>query len=309
VVVLDPGGASRSAVVDERGRFQFDRVDAGRHALRTSWVGYEPEDRTLDVPGSGITIEIVLSPLPFRLDTLTIVARRTGVFGTVVARPELRQLGNANLTVLATRFRTRTGNDGRFAFGQLTEGAYVVRAQRTGYATRLLPFAVPPTEAVEVTVLMDSISDRSTALRERLYNDLEYRINRRSTPNSAIVAAQELAARRTMSLDLALRYSPAFMRRGLTIEGEECVFVNGQIAGGMRLKDFVAADVEMVEVYATGGGNAGMSVAQARSSHEAGCGYWVTAERFEAGSGRGAFTIIARPRPGLVSLVYVWLKR
>jgi hypothetical protein len=52
------------------------------------------------------------------------------------------------------------------------------------------------------------------------------------------VSAQELAARRTMSLDLALRYSPAFMRRGLTIEGEECVFINGQIAGGMRLKDF-----------------------------------------------------------------------
>jgi hypothetical protein len=213
VVVLDPGGASRSAVVDERGRFQFDRVDAGRHALRTSWIGYEPEDHTLEVPGSGITIEIILSPLPFRLDTLTIVARRTGVFGTVVARPELRQLGNANLTVLATRFRARTRNDGRFAFGQLTEGAYVVRAQRTGFATRLLPFAVPDTEAVEVTVLMDSISDRSTALRERLYHDLESRINRRSTPNSAIVAAQELAARRPMSLDLALRYSPARTNR------------------------------------------------------------------------------------------------
>src|SRR4029078_4879888 len=111
------------------GRFRFDNVSAGRHALRTVWIGYQPDERTADVPASGLELTIVLTPVAFQLDTLQVVARVRGIRGAVVAHADLRSLGGADVQVLGTSLRRRRGSDGRFEFPDLRPGAYMIRAE------------------------------------------------------------------------------------------------------------------------------------------------------------------------------------
>ncbi len=139
VIGLDPSGKSRATRADARGRFRFDRVSAGKHELRTTWLGYQPDDRTVDVPDEGLDVTIVLTAIPFPLDTLVVVAKRTGAFGTVVVHNDLRPLGAVQVAVAGTRFRKQTGSDGRFSFPDLKEGGYLVEARRDGFKTMLLP--------------------------------------------------------------------------------------------------------------------------------------------------------------------------
>jgi hypothetical protein len=106
VIVLNPMGAQRATRADAAGRFRFDRVDAGRYSVRTAWIGYAPDERTIEVPPAGLHVTITLTPVAFRLDTLTVVGRRTGIYGTTAYRPDLRALGAVEVSVLGTRHRT-----------------------------------------------------------------------------------------------------------------------------------------------------------------------------------------------------------
>jgi hypothetical protein len=58
--------------------------------MRTTWIGYLPDERTIEVPAGGLEVTVTLVPVPFRLDTMKVVARRTGIYGTTVQRTDLR---------------------------------------------------------------------------------------------------------------------------------------------------------------------------------------------------------------------------
>jgi hypothetical protein len=135
VVVLDPLEGSRAVRVDDQGRFRFNNVSPGRHQLRTSWIGYRPDDRTLEVPEEGLNVRVTLQVLPFLLDTLPIFAHRTGIFGTVLARDDFRTLGSADVDVFGTSIRARTKADGAFRFPAVREGAWIVETRRDGFRT------------------------------------------------------------------------------------------------------------------------------------------------------------------------------
>lgn len=308
VIALDPSGATRTTRSNAEGRFRFDNVRSGRHELRATWIGFIPDDRAIEVPVTGLDVEIVLARLPFQLDTLAIVARRTGMLGTAVARNDFRALGGTEVHVLGTQERGRTGNDGRFAFPLLREGAYVIEAKRAGFKTRILPFAVPAGDAVQLVVAMDSITVKADRLSENNFRAMENRLNWRSVPNSAIVSRHELTASRGQPLNLALRYAPSFLHKALILADMECVWVNGKPEPGMLLKDFNADDVAMIEVYGTGGG--GGSLADAREfamlSASRSCGAYGGMASVE--TGRGQLRYVRRPMQGVVAFVWIWLK-
>src|SRR5688572_28043144 len=102
VIALDPSGDVRATRADAQGRFRFDGVNAGRYELRATWIGYQPVDRTILVPREGLEVTIILAPLPFQLDTMRVIARRTGIIGTAVQRTDLRALGGVSVEVLGT---------------------------------------------------------------------------------------------------------------------------------------------------------------------------------------------------------------
>lgn len=301
VVVLDPNDQRRAMEADAQGRFRFDKVKSGEHQLRTVWVGYQPDDRKLTVPDSGLEVTIVLTQNPVRLDTIRIVTRAQGILGTTVDGKDLRALGGTDVEVVGTKYRTRTKADGRFAFLQLRPGGYVVRASRKGFSTLLVPVIVRRDKAVEVSMDLDTVTTKAAELREVQYFDLRQRVDRRSMNNSAIIPRQELAGRGGATLDLALMYSPSFLLKGLRIGGEERVFVNGRIAHGMHLRDYFADDAAMVEIYGSGPHQGGLQQEQE-------CGYPPTTHEFVVGDRGQKLTYVEPSRPGLVDRAYIWLK-
>jgi carboxypeptidase family protein len=305
VIVLNPMGAQRATRADAAGRFRFDRVDAGRYTMRTTWIGYVPDERTIDVPREGLQVSIALTPVAFRLDTLTIVARRTGIYGTTVYREDLRALGAVDVSVLGSRHKTRTPSDGKFSFGDVRTGGWVVMARRDGFETMLLSVAVPDTAAVELVMAMDTIRTKAQAIANNRVQDMQMRVNRRQLNASAIVAHQELKGRQRQSLDVALRYSPSFLLKGLVIENVECVFINGLPKPSILAKDIAADDVGMVEVYNWRGAVEYRDREMFRRNGQ-GCGVGPLIESF--GSGGLSMRSSRPPKDNTVAYILIWLK-
>ena len=305
VIVLNPTGAQRATRADAAGRFRFDRVDAGRYSLRTTWIGYAPDERMIEVPPAGLQVVITLTPVAFRLDTLTVVGRRTGIFGTTVYRQDLRALGGVDVSVLGTRHRTRTPSDGKFSFGDVRRGGWVVTARRNGFETTILPVVVPDTAGVELSLAMDTIRTKAQAIANNRVMDMQMRVNRSQLNFAAIVPHQELATARRQSLDVALRYSPTFLIKGLVIRDVECVFINGLAKPTILAKDIAAGDVAMVEVY-NHRGSVEYKDAQMFRNNGQDCGIGRVMETY----GVGDFQLRSfRPPPSdVVAYIHIWLK-
>jgi hypothetical protein len=169
VVTLDPNEAFRSARTDAQGRFRFRDVRPGDYELRTVWLGYRPDDRTIIVPREGLDVAIVLARLPFQLDTMRVVARRTGIIGTAVQQADFRALGGVDVEILGTRHRLRTKADGLFNF-DVREGSYVLLGRRSGFASRMIPVPVPSEEAVEVALAMDTAETKAETASPTISN-------------------------------------------------------------------------------------------------------------------------------------------
>jgi Carboxypeptidase regulatory-like domain len=284
-VVIDPDDNPIATRTSTDGRFRIERIQRGRHRLRVSWIGYSPDERDIDLNESAVSVEIVLEPLAYQLDTLDIIARRGGIIGRALTRVGLAPVNGVSIEVLGTRWRLRTGEDGRFEFPEIPEGGYVVQVRRDGYKTRTISAAVPPSGAVEVVAALDSIaSDRDKRFENRL-RDMEGRLHRRTVNTSAIIARQELLIRPGILLDEALRYAPSGIGKGLILlSAFVCViYVDGVEDRFARLKDFRAEDVSMIEVYSASG-----------------CAEDVPGKP-------GVRVIRPTGKPGYV--VYVWLKR
>jgi carboxypeptidase family protein len=305
VIVLNPMGAQRAMRADAAGRFRFDRVGAGRYTMRTTWIGYVPDERTIDVPPEGLQVIVTLTPVAFRLDTLTIVARRSGIFGITAYRQDLQALGAVEVSVLGTRHRTRTPSDGKFSFGDVRAGGWVVLAKRDGFETMLLSVAVPDTAAVELLMAMDTIRTKAQAIANNRVMDMQMRVNRMQRNSSAIVPHQELARVGRQNLDMALRYSPSFLIKGLAIRGVECVFINGQPKPSVLAKDIAAEDVAMVEVYNYRGAIEFRDAMLFRSNGQ-NCGVGRVEETFGT---PGRQLRLRRPPPSdVVAFIHIWLK-
>ena len=305
-IALDPTGAVRATRADEQGRFRFEGVSPGQYTLRATWVGYRPVDRTILVPREGLEITVTLARLPFQLDTLTIIARRTGIVGTAVQKSNFVALGGVDVEVLGTRFRTRTESDGRFSFPQLREGSYVLLGRLSGFASRILPVPVPANEAVEIALALDIAATKSQQRENGRLQDMKMRWNRENASTSAIVGRHELLAVGKQTLDVALRYAPSFLYKGIALAGVECIYVDGIPQKYVSLKDFPADAVAMVEVY-SGGGSTATGMATFRQNGMD-CGTTPSSLSFQTGA-ESRLSSPGRRKAGTMAVVHIWLKK
>lgn len=249
VVELDPSDTAQRAVTDSSGHFQLTGVSVGSHTLRTLRLGYQPDEQSVDVPDGGVELIIILERVT-NLDTLHIVARRTGIFGVVVEHHSFRPLPGATVSILGANTRATTASRGEFDLPRVAEGAYLVRVQHSGYASQMLSVVVPPDGGVEIAATLDpSTSSASDKRLGVVLSEFEERARFRGI-NSAIVARQELSGHYDLTVEEALRYSPTFLRTGLVVRNSiTCVFVDGQPAPNATLNDFDASDVLAIEAY------------------------------------------------------------
>lgn len=305
VIVLNPMQAMRAARSDAGGRFRFDRVDPGRYTMRTTRIGSMPDERTIIVPAEGLQVSITLTPLPYPMDTLTIVARRTGIFGTTVYRQDFRALGAVEVSVLGTGHRMRTSSDGKFSFGNVRPGGWVVKGTRDGFETTMFAVVVPDTAAVELAMAMDTVRTKAQAIANNRVQDMQMRINRMDRNSSAIVVGQEFAAHRGQTLDVALRYSPSFLAKGLVLENVECIYINGLPRPTLLAKDIAADQVAMAEVYNYRGGVSYQDQQLFRNNGNA-CGAGPVQEVF--GPRGSQLRSFRPPKPTTVAYILIWLK-
>ena len=305
VVVLNPMQAMRAARADAAGRFRIDRLAVGRYTMRTTRIGSMPDERVIEVPGEGLEVSITLNAIPYRMDTMTIVARRTGIFGTTVYREDFRALGAVEVSVLGTGHRMSTSSDGKFSFASVRPGGWVVKGRRDGFETTMFAVVVPDTAAIELAMAMDTIRTKAQAIANGRVQDMQMRINRMDRNSSAIVVGQEFAAQRGQTLDIALRYSPSFLSKGLVLENVECIYINGMPRPTLLAKDIAADEVAMVEVYNYRGAVSYQDQQLFRNNGTA-CGTGPVQEVFGS---RGRQLRSVRPaKPTTVAFILIWLK-
>jgi hypothetical protein len=247
LVTLDAEGASRQVRTDREGRFSFLGVPAGPHTVRVTWVGFAPETRPVDVTGTDLTVDFTLRRLTY-LDTVTIVARRTGLYGSVISRDSLLPVPDARIEIIGARRADSTSSSGTFNFPELKPGAYIVRVKHPRFESRNFSVVVPVDRGTELDVVVDRGLVSRDQHMEMLYREMDSRLTFRGI-NTAFVPAELLKGREKMPLDKALAFAPEVAKKALFIASDLCLFVDGIARPGMNLSDFAPEDIESVEVY------------------------------------------------------------
>ena len=254
LVALDPKTDARTTRTDSTGRFRFDRVSRGNHDLAVVWIGYRTDVRTLAVPDSGVDLVIILRKNTAILDTLHVLARRTGVYGTVIARQEFLPLPKADVEIVGmAKAKMTTGPNGQFDFPMIPHGAWVAHVRSDGYESRMLSVVVPRDSAIELAITMDRSSVNIDKHMGELLREFDSRTRWMTGSRGTLVPRQELLGHPGVTLAEALRYSLSYMLKGFRLDDATCIYVNGVFQPTMMAKDYQVQDIEAVEVYATGG--------------------------------------------------------
>lgn len=246
-VTLDPGAAARQLRTDRDGRWSFVGVPAGSHVLRVTWVGFVPDERAVDVAGGLVTVEVTLRRLT-RLDTVTVAARRIGLFGVVIARDSLRPVPGARIEVLGARRADSTDGQGRFALPGVRPGTYLVRVRHREFESRNVPVVVPAGGSAELDIVVDRGMISRDQHMEMLYREMDSRLNARGS-NAVMVTREQLRGREQMPMDMALQFVPEFARKSFFMTSDICVFVDGIARPGAQVIDFAPGDIEAIEFY------------------------------------------------------------
>jgi hypothetical protein len=256
MVGLDAAHSDRHRVrrsrTDSRGTFRFERIPAGYYQLQVLRIGYSPLERPVEVPDGGASLILVMERLS-RLDTLVVRASRSGIFGMVIARDGFKPLGQARVEAIGTYRggpRTTSAEDGRFELASARPGPYLVRVIRPGYQTRSLSVLVPVDGAIELALVLDSLTGSDSETREQmLWRDFDHRAHFRGTL-SALITGHGLPRSGKTSLAMAFQKSPSFLLSGLVLRDSlACIYIDGRPTPGITAHEIDAAAVEAVEVY------------------------------------------------------------
>jgi hypothetical protein len=283
------------ARTNDEGRVTFTDVAPRSYRVRVTRVGYQPIEDQLAVGLADTTVALVMRPTPARLAEVRVIASRpTGVFGKVGQASDWTPIPGATVVVYGGR-TMRTDSTGSFDAPELRAGAHLIRVEREGFVARMRSVTVPPSGAVEVSILLEP--GRTSPLQEGLLSELGQRQRWRGN-QSALISREELPRGGDPTLSVALRGSRPVNRKGLVITGTACVFVNGEPKPGLPLDAFTVDQVEAVEVYAA---RSEMSGTLAKR--------WPSGMPCTSGSATGALSARPQtPRPGTVTMVVIWLK-
>jgi hypothetical protein len=246
-VTLDPQGANRQVRTDRDGRFSFVGVPPGMHTLRVAWVGFTPETREFGVTGGDVTVDVMLVRIT-RLDTVTVVARRTGLHGSVIAKDSLLPVPGARIEIIGARKADSTNSSGTFNFPDLRSGSYIVRVKHAFFESRNFPVVIPDNGGTELDVVVERGRVSRDQHLEMFYREMDSRLTFRG-PHTAFVTREELKGREKMNLDAAVQFAPEFAKKAMLIMSDVCVYVDGVARPGATLRDFAPEDVEAVEFY------------------------------------------------------------
>ena len=190
---------------------------------------------------------------------MTVSAKRTGVYGYVGDRSNLKPLPGAIVHVLGAHMSDTTDNAARFDLPTVHDDrAYLVRVSHGGYEDKLISITVPKKSGYELGVFLSPTTERAVKL-DALWGEMDTRVNWRGR-NAALLTRKTLGSNPRSDLSTMLQYAAArdLMGMRLTTKAREsalddtypCIFVNGRYLGRfVTLDQFSVGDVEAIELY------------------------------------------------------------
>jgi hypothetical protein len=292
-VTLAGAGEDRTTQSDERGAFFFVKIKPGTYQVTARRIGYSPWRGEVEVKASGALVNFALERLA-TLDTVRVPVG-TAIYGVVGTARELKPLRGAAIQVAGMNAAVRTDSTGRFFTALKNPGTYVVRTHIEGYESQAMSVTVRKDEAVEVSLLLDPASGRTSHQDEVAWKEFDDRQRERGA-RSALVSRAELMTHGNVGLLEALQRAQSVGENGLNVGPGACVFVDGQLAQAQAIWSLDAAAVEAVEVYTSSGAmsNSDLSGTLAFRSQGTRCG----------GSGRTRTS-----GPEVVKWVVIWMKK
>ena len=252
LVTFEPDGVNRQARTDREGRFSFSGATPGQRTIRVTFVGYLPHQDTVSVPARAIDIEITLQTAIAKLPGVEVTARRTGLYGSVIAKDSLLPVPDARIEVLGARSSDTTGTDGAFNFPKLKPGSYIVRVRHTQFESRNVSIVVPAEGGTQLDMVVERGILSRDAHMEQLYREMDQRLHWKGL-TSAMISREELKGLPTTGVDASLFAVPQVMKAGFypAREGWEsaCLFVDGLPRPGATISDFNIEDIEAIEIY------------------------------------------------------------
>jgi hypothetical protein len=204
------------------------------------------------VSGGVVEIEVTLERVATTLAGVEVTARRSGLYGSVIAKDSLLPVPNARIEVLGARASDTTDADGVFNFPNLKPGSYIVRVRHTQFESRNVSIVVPEKSGTQLDLVVQRGMLSRDGHMEQLYRELDQRVHWMGT-TAAMISREELKGAPTTGLDATLFSVPQVMKAGFypAREGWEgaCLFVDGIPRPGMTISDFPIEQIEAVEIY------------------------------------------------------------
>lgn len=253
LVLLRLDAVTAEARTDTAGAYSVAGLRPGRWRVVVRQLGFIPDTSEVVFGSRPANHDVRLRRIT-QLDRRVISANWTGVTGVVGDR-RYQRVPEATVTVVGERVVARIDGSGSFAIPWPGGLSILLRVQAPGYADRLVSARIPERGAVELSVLLDTA--QFTGASALLALELDRRMDWAS-PMAANVSREELLRVGTTDAMMALSGTPSFNRKGLVIERDACVFVDGLPRPGLPLDAIDPATIEFIEVYPGGAERTGI---------------------------------------------------
>src|SRR5688572_27953781 len=127
----------------------------GQRAIRVTFVGARPAERSVQVPRGRLDIEVTPGRLVPTLTTVEVTAQRSGLSGIIISKDSLFPVPVARIEVLGARNADTTAADGMFNFSKLKPGSYIVSVRHTQFESRNISFVVPEKGATQLDLVVE----------------------------------------------------------------------------------------------------------------------------------------------------------
>lgn len=235
------------------GEFRIARMEVGTWVLSVRRVGYVPVVDTVVVGELGARRDYRLKAVVTALDPVLVESRWVGVRGLVVDARTQRPLAGAKLQLTGGRTASiESDAEGRFSIERIAGSDVIVRARRTGYATRIATAQIPKEGYAQMEIAMDTLLRPRSEVME---GDLDSRL-RWAPGRVAIVSYDDLQGVDAPHILSALLDMPSVRRKALAGDlaspsVPKCWLLDG-FPLEKPLESIPPQAVDFVEVYAIG---------------------------------------------------------
>lgn len=237
---------------DQQGYFALGRVPAGQYRVDIRRVGYAVAERDLRVGDRDTSLTFALVAIARGLDTVRVRATLTAISGLVGRAADLRPLRGVVIQVIGANQRATTDSAGRFLIPLSKGDRYFVRIHDRAFSEQAIALDVAEGSVAQTSALLDSVIGVRQDVPDSWIREFDERVRWQGS-GGAVVPGSELQRYAGGSVTDAVQASPSFMKRGLRIDPNACVFIDGVPKPGFNLDAIPVEHIAAIELYTNRG--------------------------------------------------------